>query len=133
LKRRTFKHTEIRDKRTYTAMVWVPLLLCAGFLRPQVSKQRPTSFFMSIYQQNKAYYSQPYRLTAEQMNHPTLVFEKFFDCLHLHQAREAIADMLFVALTSPNEAFKRAHGAGRCDPPMRATGRSTGGRMAPPP
>lgn len=39
------------------------------------------------------------------MNHPARVFEKFFDCLHLYQAREAIADMLFVALTSKNEAF----------------------------
>lgn len=39
------------------------------------------------------------------MNHPTTVFEKFFDCIHLHHAREAIANMLFVALTSKNEAF----------------------------
>lgn len=60
---------------------------------------------MSIYQQNKAFFSQPYRLSAAQQLNPVSVFETFFDCHHLHQAREALADMMFVAISSQNEFY----------------------------
>jgi hypothetical protein len=60
---------------------------------------------MSIYDQNKAFFSQPYRLTAEQMQNPVSVFENFFDTLHLHQVREELSNLIFVALTCENETY----------------------------
>lgn len=62
---------------------------------------------MSIYDQNKAFFSQPYRLTPEQIENPVSVFANFFDILHLHQVREELSNLLFVALTCENETYER--------------------------
>lgn len=60
---------------------------------------------MSQYKQNKDFYNTPYLLTEEQKKQPLTVIEDFFSYVHLHQAREILADLLHIALTSDSDEF----------------------------
>jgi hypothetical protein len=106
LKRRNFQYAEIREKRTYTVN-GVGSLLCVRVSYDLKSVSRDPHHFMSIYKQNRHFFSQPYRITPEQTANPVSVFAAFFDYMHLHQAREAIAELLEAVLTSQNEEYSR--------------------------
>jgi hypothetical protein len=60
---------------------------------------------MSLYDQNKAFYSRPIRLTKEQQRNPLTVIDDFFSSFELASSREHIADWLQCALTTENWQF----------------------------
>ena len=86
-------------------MAWVLSCLFSGLLGLQDNKLRPAPFFMSLYDQNKDFFSKPYHLTDEQKKQPLKVIQEFFDNTRLHEARETIASLLKVALTTDNDEF----------------------------
>lgn len=63
---------------------------------------------MNLFEQNKDFYNQPIRLTAEQIDNPVIVLEDFFSNFHLYESRELLADWLRAVLTTPNAQFAEA-------------------------
>lgn len=55
--------------------------------------------------QNRAFFCEPYLLTAAQQENPLSVFHSFFDLMHLEQAREYLQDLKETALTSHKVEF----------------------------
>jgi len=60
---------------------------------------------MSQYLQNKDFYGHPFLLTEEQKKKPLEVINGFFESLRLYEAREDLANLLKMALTSEGDEF----------------------------
>jgi hypothetical protein len=67
---------------------------------------------MSHFQQQKEFYNQPVRLSAQQKANPYLVFDKFFGDYHLWEIRDWFSQIGEVCLTVEDHPF--------CEPNIRA-------------
>lgn len=63
---------------------------------------------MNQFEQNKEFYNQPVRLSAEQIAEPAEVLSAFFEDFHLYECRILLHDWLQAALTTPNSQFAEA-------------------------
>jgi hypothetical protein len=60
---------------------------------------------MTIHRQSKDYFKKSYCITEELQQAAVQVLSDFFDYMHLQNARQALADMLEVALITSSEKF----------------------------
>jgi hypothetical protein len=66
---------------------------------------RQLFIIMTIHRQSKDYFKKSYRITEELQQAAVQVLSDFFDYMHLQNARQALADMLEVALITSSEKF----------------------------
>jgi len=61
-----------------------------------------TNFFGKSHNNHPQWYNEPLRLTRNQKDNPTVVFEDFFGCYHLHEVREILWEWLVEVISSQN-------------------------------